>query len=135
MTDTISKKERSGIMSKVRGKNSKIELCFKKYLRGLHFQYQPLRIYGKPDFAIKRLKIALFIDSCFWHRCLRHFRAPHSNRSYWIPKINRNVARDKKVNKELRKEGWAVFRFWEHQIRRDPEKTANIVIRAVRQRR
>ncbi len=108
-------------MSKIRSKDTKLELNFKKLLVGLRFRYQP-KIIGKPDFASKNLKIAIFIDSCFWHKCPKHFRQPSSNKSYWKPKINRNVKRAKEANNILRKEGWKVIRFWEHEIMQNPKK-------------
>lgn len=103
-------------MSKIKSKNTKIELQFKKLIRGLKFVYQP-KIFGKPDFASKKLKIAIFIDSCFWHKCPRHFRMPSSNKSYWKSKMNRNLKRANEVNKKLKKEGWKVIRIWEHNIK------------------
>ena len=121
MPDAFSKKKRSQIMSKIRSKNTKLELEFKKLLTGLRFRYQP-KVIGKPDFASKKLKIAIFIDSCFWHKCPKHFRQPNSNKSYWKPKINGNVKRANEVNKLLKKEGWRVIRFWEHEVTKNPEK-------------
>ena len=121
MPDTFSKKKRSQIMSKVRSKDTKLELHFKKLLKGLRFRYQP-KMFGKPDFTSKKLKIAIFIDSCFWHKCPKHFRKPNSNKSYWTSKIDRNVERAKEVNKMLKKEGWKVIRFWEHEIKKNPNK-------------
>ena len=121
MPDAFSKKKRSQIMSKIRSKETKIELKFKKLLTGLRFRYQP-KIIGKPDFASKKLKIAIFIDSCFWHKCPKHFRQPNSNKSYWIPKIDRNVERAKEINKQLKKDGWKILRFWEHDVKKNPQK-------------
>ncbi|KKR78012.1 MAG: mismatch endonuclease Vsr protein [Candidatus Nomurabacteria bacterium GW2011_GWA2_40_9] len=126
MPDTFSKKKRSQIMSKVKSKETNLELCFRKLLIGYRFRYQP-KVFGKPDFALKKLKIAIFIDSCFWHKCPKHFRKPNSNISYWKPKINRNVERAKEVNKQFKKDGWIVFRFWEHDIKVNPEKCINKV--------
>ena len=113
-------------MSKVKSKGTKLELQFKYLLKGLRFRYQP-KIKGKPDFALKKLKIAIFIDSCFWHKCPKHFRQPNSNKAYWTPKINRNVERANEVNKQFKKQGWKVLRFWEHDIVKNPEKCAEKV--------
>lgn len=121
MSDSFSKEKRSQIMSKVRSKETKLELQFRDLLKGLRFRFQPTMI-GKPDFAIKKYKIAIFIDSCFWHKCPKHFRQPSTNKKYWIPKINRNVERAKEVNKQLKKDGWTVLRFWEHDIKKNPGK-------------
>ena len=108
-------------MSQVKSRETKLELHFRKMMKGLRFRYQP-KIFGKPDFASKKLKIAIFIDSCFWHKCRKHFRQPTSNSSYWKPKITRNVERAKEVNALLKKDGWKVVRFWEHDISKYPDK-------------
>ncbi len=124
MPDTFSKKKRSQIMSKIKSKNTNLERDFKKMIKGLKFRYQP-KIFGKPDFAIKKLKIAIFIDSCFWHKCPKHFRKPTANNSYWTQKITRNVERAREVNSHLKKQDWRVIRFWEHEIKKNPKKCIN----------
>lgn len=128
MPDAFSKKKRSQIMSKIKSRETKLELNFKELLTGLRFRYQP-KVIGKPDFASKKLKIAIFVDSCFWHKCPRHFRKPNSNKSYWKPKINRNFERAKEVNKILKKEGWKIIRFWEHEVMKHPKKCVDKVKR------
>ena len=115
-------------MSKIRSKETKLELKFKKLIIGLRLRYQPKMI-GKPDFASKKLKIAIFIDSCFWHKCPKHFRQPKANKSYWKSKINRNVERAKEVNKLFKKEGWKVIRFWEHESVKNPKKCVDKIKR------
>lgn len=126
MPDSFSKKKRSYIMSKIKSRETKIELSFKELITGLRFRYQP-KVIGKPDFASKKQKIAIFIDSCFWHKCPKHFRKPNSNKSYWKAKIDRNVERAKEINKWLKKDGWTVLRFWEHEIKKNPEKCINLI--------
>lgn len=111
-------------MSKIKSRETKLELNFKELITGLRFRFQPKAI-GRPDFASKKLKIAIFIDSCFWHKCPKHFRKPNSNKFYWEAKINRNVERAKEVNKLLKKEGWRVIRFWEHEVMKNPQKCIN----------
>ena len=108
-------------MSKIGSRDTGIEGDFKKLIRGLNFRYQP-KIFGKPDFASEKFKIAIFIDSCFWHKCPKHFRKPTANNTYWTQKINRNVERTEEVNDYLKKHGWKVVRFWEHEIKRNPKK-------------
>ena len=84
-------------------------------------------IFGKPDFVVVGRRIAIFCDSEFWHgyRWGKRRRKEHkSNQSYWFPKIERNRARDRLVNRRLRRSGWQVVRFWEHEIRRDPTNCA-----------
>jgi DNA mismatch endonuclease (patch repair protein) len=72
---------------------------------------------GKPDFVFPRLKIAVFIDGCFWHGCPSHCRMPSSNVTYWNNKIEKNKIRDKKITKTLKIKGWQVIRIWEHEIK------------------
>jgi len=118
MTDVHTKKQRSYNMSQIKSSNTKPELKFKKTLRLLGFIYQPKNILGKPDFANRKEKIAIFIDGCFWHKCPKHYKNPKQNEKFWTEKIQKNVERDKKVTKKLKKAGWRVIRIWEHKIRK-----------------
>ncbi|MBU3896901.1 MAG: very short patch repair endonuclease [Nanoarchaeota archaeon] len=117
MTDVHTRAQRSYNMSRIKSSKTKPELSIKKLMKRLGFSYQPKGIYGRPDYASKSYNIALFIDGCFWHKCPKHYRAPKSNRLYWLPKIARNVKRDRKVNCILRKKGWKVIRIWEHDLK------------------
>lgn len=67
----------------------------------------------RPDFVFWRKRVAVFVDGCFWHGCPRHGTQPRQNGAFWSEKIRRNRARDRKVVRELRKEGWTVLRIWE----------------------
>lgn len=116
MTDRLSKEQRSYNMSQIRSKFTKPELKLKKTLGIMGFKYQPLSIYGKPDFANKKAKVAVFIDGCFWHSCPKHFNYPKTNRDFWVKKIKNNILRDKIVNRRLSAEGWRVIRIWEHSL-------------------
>jgi len=73
--------------------------------------------YGKPDFVFPPKRVAVFIDGCFWHRCPKHCRMPASRVQYWEKKIDGNAKRDRHVTKELKKKGWTVIRFWEHDLK------------------
>ena len=117
MVDDISQKQRSCTMSKIRSTMTEPELRMKPVLEALGFMYQPKIVYGRPDFANKSEKVALFIDGCFWHKCPVHYVAPKSNEAYWAQKIERNVKRDKTVNEVLAERGWKVVRIWEHELR------------------
>ena len=110
MTDVFSKKKRSEVMSKIRGKDSKIEILFRKELwrRGFRYRKNAYAFFGKPDILLKKYKTVIFIDSCFWHACKKHFIKPSSNKKFWENKIKRNIERDKEVNKYYRKIGWKV---------------------------
>lgn len=76
----------------------------------------------RPDFVFPRLKLALFVDGCFWHACPWHCRRPAGNRAFWRAKLARNQTRDRLVTRTLRKAGWRVLRIWEHSLRRATTK-------------
>src|SRR4030042_4174804 len=120
MTDRISKEKRSEVMSKIRKTKTKPELKLREMIKGQYFRYQP-KMPGNPDFAIKKRKIAIFLDGCFWHKCPKCFRPPKSKKYYWIPKIERNKRRDEEITKQYKKNGWMVIRIWEHQILKEKE--------------
>ena len=115
--DTVSKKQRSYIMSQIRGTKTKPELIVKENVDGRKLRYQPKGIPERPDFANKTKKVAVFIDGCFWHKCPMCYKPPKSNKKYWKAKVERNTKRDRHVNRKMRKEGWTVLRFWEHQVK------------------
>jgi DNA mismatch endonuclease, patch repair protein len=66
------------------------------------------------DIVFPRLRLAVFIDGCFWHGCPEHYNPPRTNAGYWVDKIKRNVARDRDTNEQFRAAGWQVLRLWEH---------------------
>jgi len=105
MADTVSKQKRSEIMSKVKSKDSKIEVEFRKVIWKAGFRYRKnaKKYFGKPDLVLKKYKTVIFIDSCFWHGCKKHCRIPATNQKYWIDKIERNKQRDKEVNNYYKK--------------------------------
>jgi len=103
-------------MSKIRSSETKAEQKIKPIMKILGFTYQPKNIFGKPDFANRKNKIAVFVDGCFWHKCPKHYNQPKQNKEFWIEKINKNIERDKKVTKRLKKDEWKIIRVWEHDI-------------------
>ena len=107
-------------MASVKSKNTKTtELRFVSILKekGITGWRRNYKLTGKPDFVFPRLKIAVFIDGCFWHGCPRHCRMPSSNTNYWNSKNQKNITRDKKISKTLKIIGWQVIRIWEHEIK------------------
>jgi DNA mismatch endonuclease (patch repair protein) len=82
---------------------------------------RPLRLTGKPDFVFSKLKLAVFVDGCFWHGCPKHATWPKTRAAFWLAKIRGNQARDRRVNYALRKRGWKVVRLWEHELSRKNE--------------
>ncbi|MFS0655106.1 very short patch repair endonuclease [Bacillus sp. 179-C3.3 HS] len=89
---------------------------------GFRFRRKSNKLFGKPDISVKKYKVAIFIDSCFWHQCPLHSNKPKSNIDYWENKLNRNQERDKEVNEFYLKKGWKVIRVWEHEVKNDLEK-------------
>ena len=126
-------------MSRVRSSGSKIELMLGRALwaAGIRYRKQYRGVTGKPDFAIVGVKIAVFCDSSFWHG--RGWPAAASafrtNREFWLPKIERNIARDRAVNIELRARGWLVLRFWDTQIASSTDRCVARVLRAIAKRK
>jgi len=122
--DTVSKKQRSKIMSRVRSKDSKIEVDFRKALwkAGYRYRKNVKNYFGNPDVVLKKYKTIIFIDSCFWHGCKKHCRLPSTNKKYWIAKVERNKKRNKEVNKYYKKIGWRTIRIWEHKIKKNLDK-------------
>jgi DNA mismatch endonuclease, patch repair protein len=117
MTDVHSKERRSYNMSMIKATGTKPELKIKRIMKILGFQFQP-KIYGKPDFANKKEKIAVFVDGCFWHKCPKCYKSPNTNKKFWSEKTEKNMQRDKKITNYLKKEGWKVIRVWEHDLRK-----------------
>lgn len=120
LADIMSKEQRTKNMKAIKSQ-SKLENQFTKNLwnEGLRFRKNVRDLYGKPDIAIKKYKIVIFIDSCFWHKCPIHFTRPKSNQEFWDKKLARNVERDQEVNEYYIKEGWHIKRIWEHEIRKN----------------
>jgi len=117
MVDIFTKEKRSEIMSRIRGRDTKLEISFRKALwhaglRGWRVHYGKYRI----DVAFVGRRVAIFLDGCFWHGCPVHYRKPKTGKGYWIPKIRANKKRDKKTTKALETEGWRVVRIWEHDL-------------------
>lgn len=116
MVDHISKEKRSKVMSAIKSKNTKPELALMNTLTEEGIEFEPHYGEEKIDIAFPEKKIAIFVDGCFWHRCPLHGHTPKSNQDYWIPKLNKNIERDKAKNARLKKSGWIVKRFWEHEL-------------------
>ncbi len=120
-------------MGKIRSKETKIEVLFRKNLwkAGYRYRKNASGYFGKPDVLLRRYKTVIFIDSCFWHGCKKHFKLPASKRKFWKEKIERNRKRDAQVNRHYKKNGWKIVRVWEHDLRNKLElsvdKVKNII--------
>ena len=132
MTDIFTKKKRSWIMSRIRGKHTKIERDLERELKGHKLRFRKhYKILGKPDFVFLDSKTAVFVDGCFWHACPKHFVKPATRSVFWSKKIGANIKRDRMVTHLLRKQGWRVIRVWEHDVERDPEKVAARIVKVL----
>ncbi len=136
--DNHNKEQRRKNMQAVKSKDSEIELLLRKELwrRGLRYRKNCKAIFGKPDIVFIKKKVAVFCDSEFWHGYDWENRKNDikSNREFWIPKIERNIARDREVNERLSSEGWIVLRFWGKEIQKETEKCVNEIIAVLSKR-
>ena len=121
--DNLTKEQRQKNMRAIQCRDTKIEVLVCKALwnNGIRYRKNVKTLPGKPDIAIKKFKIVIFLDSCFWHKCPLHFKRPKSNLEYWDKKITRNVERDKEVNNFYIDNDWHILRVWEHQLKNKKE--------------
>lgn len=122
----------SKIMSKIRGKDTKPELQFRKALwkKGVRYRIDSKQLPGRPDVSIKKYKLAIFIDGEYWHGYNWDERKVKlkTNREFWIPKIERNMQRDREVNQQLKEMDFTVFRFWTHEVKDNLKTCINDVM-------
>jgi len=120
---TLPDETRSKIMAKIPSKKTTIECMLSSHLRKNRIKYRSGKhLFGKPDFIMYGYKIAVFCDGDFWHGYNYKKNVIKTNSAFWDAKIKRNMGRDKEVNRELKKRGWKVIRFWEHEIKKNPGK-------------
>jgi DNA mismatch endonuclease (patch repair protein) len=131
--DNLTKEQRRKNMQNIRSTNTNPERVVMKELRRLniYFAKNVSSIMGRPDIVFRRKKIAIFIDSDFWHCHPKRFIMPKSNKKYWEEKISRNKIRDKEVNKQLKRDGWKVIRLWEFDVKKNLRKCMNKILKAL----
>lgn len=131
--------KRSELMSKIRSKDTKPERILRSYLWkcGIRYRIHNKTIVGNPDIVIKKYKIAIFVDGEFWHGFNWNQKKERikSNREYWIKKIEGNISRDTRNNRQLKEEGWQVFRFWEKEILTNLTKCAELIISEINKKK
>lgn len=133
MTDTRTPEQRKRIMAAVKSRNTGPEVELRKALygrglRGWRCNYK--RASGHPDIAWPARRVAVFVDGAFWHgHPSRH--KPGRSGEYWDRKIEQNVARDRRVDRELRDSGWEVLRIWDFEIRKDIKGVVARVVNAL----
>ena len=131
--DRLTPEQRHKNMVAVKAKDTSIERILGRLLwsSGIRYRKNDRTVFGHPDFSHKGKKIAIFCDGEMWHgkdwdRKQNEFK---SNRSFWISKIERNMARDKEVNEVLLSNGWKVLRFWESDIKKHPDDCLQKIIK------
>lgn len=135
--DNLSPEDRRKNMQNIRSTGTKMEQRVLRELwkQGLRYRKNVRTLPGKPDIALKKYKIVVFLDSCFFHACPQHFIMPKNNRDYWKKKINRNIERDFEINQYYLNNGWIVLRFWEHETRKELNKVVNHIMKTVQERK
>ena len=120
-TDVFTAEQRSAVMRRVKGRDTKPELVLRKLLTRLGYRYRLQRkdLPGSPDLSMAGRKAAVFVHGCFWHGhdCKRGARAPKANADYWAAKIARNRARDAKAEADLAGMGWRPIIVWECELK------------------
>jgi len=131
IVDRLTPDQRRKTMSAIRSKDTSIEVALRKELwsRGLRYRKNCKNLPGKPDIAFIGKKVAVFCDSEFWHGYEWDKRKDsiQTNREYWIPKIERNIKRDREVEAELVGLGYTVLRFWGRHIEKDTSGCADAI--------
>lgn len=132
MIDRVSRQTRSRIMASVRSCDTKPEMAVRTALHsaGLRYRLHDARLPGKPDIVFSSRKLAIFVHGCFWHGCPHCRKGVGSNKTYWLPKLARNTARDQEALTKLRSMGWKVRVVWECQLK--SVKRLNKLVRAVK---
>ena len=121
--DVLTKAQRSRTMASIKSKWTRPEKKVRAFLlkEGIGYIAHP-SISGNPDFVLKGKKVAIFINGCFWHMCPKCFVHPKTNKHYWLPKLQKNVMRDKIAHHNLSLSGYKVIVIWEHQFKENPDR-------------
>lgn len=121
-------------MRAIRSTNTKLEEKITKELwkKGIRFRKNVKDMFGKPDIAIKKYKVVIFLDSCFWHGCELHGNMPKTNPEYWEKKLKRNKERDIEVTDYYQNRGWHILRIWQHEVKENFDYVINKIIEFIR---
>ena len=138
MTDHLTPEQRRRCMQGNRSSGTQPERLLARELwrRGYRYRKNVRTVPGSPDICFKSRKVAVFVDGEFWHgrNWQQERQRIKSNRDFWYAKIERNMARDHRVNLRLRNMGWTVLRFWENEVRKHLSECADKVEEAIRER-
>lgn len=135
MVDKLTPEQRSKNMSAIRGKGSKLELRLAKALweKGVRYRKNDKTVFGTPDLSFKGKKVAVFIDSEFWHGkdWLTEKDRVKTNSEFWQKKIETNIRRDILVNLTLQEQGWTVLRFWGKEVQKELDRCVAEILQAL----
>lgn len=131
MSDKLTPEKRSWNMSRIKGKDTKIEVEVRKYLfsKGYRFRKNDKRYPGKPDIVLPKYHVAIFVHGCFWHRhegC-KDATIPKTRTEFWLEKFDKNVKNDQIKQEKLRELGWKVIVIWECELKRSFQETMDKV--------
>lgn len=134
--DVLTKEQRRKNMQHIRSNNTKAEVLLRNALwhKGVRYRKNFRALPGKPDIAITKYQIAIFVDGDFWH-ARGHEQNPGeqigTNQPFWKKKLKRNVERDKEVNESLLERGWIVLRFWESDIKKKLDSCVGEILKYI----
>ena len=121
MSDVLTSEQRHQCMSHIKGRDTKPELTVRSWLHrhGYRFRVCVAYLPGNPDIVLKKHKLVIFVNGCYWHRhpgC-KYTTTPAANSAFWEKKFAQNVERDKKNIEKLKCSGWNVLNIWECQVK------------------
>lgn len=138
LLDRLTKEQRRKNMQAVKNKDSKIEKILRRALwkKGIRYRKNYSKLIGKPDIVLTKYRIAIFVDSEFWHGYDWEKKKYEikTNKDFWINKIESNINRDIFVTNQLRNDGWIVLRFWGNEIINNLEQCIKAIEDTIRRR-
>ena len=136
MTDCFSPEQRSAVMRAVGREDTPAEVNIRRALwhEGVRYRTHRPTAGAKPDICVVAARVAIFVDGCFWDGCPKHYTSPEANAEFWRRKLERNQARDRRNDRDLREAGWEVLRFWECEVNENLEEVVKKVRKAVSKR-
>lgn len=136
--DVHNPEQRSKNMAAIKSTATKAEVALGKALWNSDLRYRKNNktVFGKPDFTFKKYKVAVFVDSEFFHgKDFETKKKPATNADFWEKKISRNMQRDQEVNAHLKSEGWTVIRFWSAEIKKNLDTCVAIIQQAIEEKK